>query len=161
MTVHLSTAQAQTDAPAATDMALALLLEQAVRGFYPDRGPDQMHPGQWAALRYLGRANAEARTIAGLARYLDITVGPASRAAAALERKGLIAIRVDAADRRVRRLDLTAQGRDLLAADPLLNAARQLARIANDHKQGLRLAVLALLGDGIDDSADPFVLATG
>jgi DNA-binding MarR family transcriptional regulator len=106
---------------------LALLLEQMMRLVYPERSPQDMHPGQWAALRFFARANREARTVAGLARYLGITQGPASRSVAALDRKGLITGERDADDRRILRLRLTEAGTDLLAHDPMQKLAGLIA----------------------------------
>jgi DNA-binding MarR family transcriptional regulator len=141
-----------------TQQALALLLEQAVRSFYPDRSPQDMHPGQWAALRYLARANPEARTIAGVGRYLGVTIGPASRAVAALERKQLVSVSIDPIDKRIRRLVLTSVGAALLAQDPLRVAARRLDVLTPDQRASLAAAVMALLDTGVNDKPDPFVL---
>lgn len=140
-------------------LALAQLLEQAVRGFYPDRGPSEMHPGQWAALRYLARANAEARTIAGLGRFLGMTIGPASRAAAALERKGLIVAQADPVDKRIRRLSLTAEGEALLTDDPLRVVAGRLSQLPSSQREALRSAVLTLVTGQSTAGNDPFVVA--
>ena len=117
---------------------MALLLEQLMRLVYPERSPHDMHPGQWAALRFLARANREARTVAGLARYLGVTQGPASRAASALDRKGLIESLRDTDDRRVLRLQLTAAGRTMLAEDPMQRLASVIAASPASDLQALQ-----------------------
>lgn len=99
--------------------ALARLLEQTARAVYESRGPKAIHPGQWAVLRYLARAGKQARTVGGVAVYLGVTHAPASRAVAALARKQLVTVKADAEDRRVRRIDLTPSGRNLLSQDPV------------------------------------------
>lgn len=99
--------------------AVARLLEQTARAVYDERGPNAIHAGQWAVLRYLARAGRQARTVGGVATYLGVTHAPASRAVAALLRKDLVTVKADAEDRRVRRIDLTQAGRALLQHDPV------------------------------------------
>jgi DNA-binding MarR family transcriptional regulator len=118
-----------TPLPDRAAMASALLLEQLIRLVYPERGPQDMHPGQWAALRYLSRTNAEASTVAGLARYLGVTLGPASRAVSALTRKGLVSGERDPKDKRSIRLTLTSAGTGLIAEDPLQRLGAQISKL--------------------------------
>jgi DNA-binding MarR family transcriptional regulator len=150
-------------------MGLAVMLEQTMRLVYPERSPQDMHPGQWAALRFLARANKEARTVLGLARYLGITQGPASRAVAALERKALLAGERDSKDRRVVRLELTPAGRALLGQDPiqrlagLINsmpafAQQDMAQRIADLFQGL--AARSDVGDSATEAMNPFLVTT-
>ncbi len=98
---------------------IARLLEQTARAVYDDRGPKAVHPGQWAVLRYLARAGRQARTVGGVADYLGVTHAPASRAVASLARKKLVEVEADSEDRRVRRIDLSPSGRQLLEKDPV------------------------------------------
>jgi DNA-binding MarR family transcriptional regulator len=148
-------------------MGLAVMLEQTMRLVYPERSPQDMHPGQWAALRFLARANKEARTVLGLARYLGITQGPASRAVAALERKALLTGERDSKDRRVVRLELTPAGRALLDQDPIqrlagliksmpLLAQQDMAQRIADLFQGL--AVRSDVGNGVTEAMNPFLV---
>lgn len=118
-------------------MASALLLEQMIRLVYPERGPQDMHPGQWAALRYFSRANPEASTVAGLARYLGVTLGPASRAVSALTRKGLVKGERDPSDKRSIRLSLTREGADLIVQDPLKRLGGQIATLPDDQRRAI------------------------
>lgn len=110
--------------PNRADLGLAALMEQTVRSMYDKRGPQEIHPGQWAALRFLVRAGAEARTVNGLATYLGVTPAPASRAAAALVKRGFVVQEPHPTDRRSHILTLTEAGRAALAHDPI-------ARLAN------------------------------
>lgn len=144
-------------------VALAVLLEQTVRQIYPERSPQAMHPGQWAALRYLSRANREAATVAGLARYLGVTLAPASRAVSALIRKGLVSGEPDTRDRRIVRLSLTPEGEELIAQDPILRLARIIGELPEDQQRDFTAAlehIFDRLGQkkGVHRPANPFVL---
>jgi DNA-binding MarR family transcriptional regulator len=165
-------AQDKIQACGGADLAafgLAVMLEQTMRLVYPERSPQDMHPGQWAALRFLARANKEARTVLGLARYLGITQGPASRAVAALERKALLAGERDSKDRRVVRLELTSAGRALLSQDPIQRLAgllksmpelaqQDMAQRVADLFQGL--ALRSDVGSGATEAMSPFLVPT-
>ncbi|HEY4548412.1 MAG TPA: MarR family transcriptional regulator [Pedomonas sp.] len=144
-------------------VALAVLLEQTVRQIYPERSPQAMHPGQWAALRYLARANREAATVAGLARYLGVTLAPASRAVSALIRKGFVKGEPDTRDRRIMRLSLTPEGLELIAQDPILRLAEIIGELPGDKQSDLAGAlehIFDRLGQkkGQHRATNPFVL---
>lgn len=78
-----------------------------------------LNPAQWDALRYVARANNYSRTPGALAQFLGTTKGTASQTIAALEKKGLLTLQADPADKRIRRIVLTEEGEALLARDPL------------------------------------------
>lgn len=118
-------------------VALAILLEQTVRQIYPERAPQAMHPGQWAALRYLSGASRDAATVAGLARYLGVTLAPASRAISALSRKGFVKGEPDPRDRRIIRLSLTQEGRELIQQDPILRLAEIIGELPGEKQDDL------------------------
>lgn len=144
-------------------VALAVLLEQTVRQIYPERSPQAMHPGQWAALRYLARANREAATVAGLARYLGVTLAPASRAISALIRKGLVKGEPDTRDRRIVRLSLTEEGKKLVAQDPILRVAEIIGDLPQETQMNLTGTlehIFDQLGQkkGTHRAINPFVL---
>jgi DNA-binding MarR family transcriptional regulator len=127
-------------------MASALLLEQLIRLVYPERSPQDMHPGQWAALRFLARANPDAATVVGLSRYLGITLGPASRAVASLVRKELVAGTPDTKDRRVTRLALTPTGTALMAHDPLQRLGSLITQLSSAERSALAGAIDFIFG---------------
>lgn len=102
-----------------SSIGMARLLEQTARAIYDARGPRAVHPGQWAVLRYLASADTAERTVSGVANYLGVTHAPASRAVAALARKRFVTVRSSKEDRRVRQIDLTEAGTDLLKKDPV------------------------------------------
>jgi DNA-binding MarR family transcriptional regulator len=141
-------------------MASAQLLEQLIRLVYPERGPHDMHPGQWAALRYLSRANPEASTVAGLARFLGVTLGPASRAASALTRKALVTGTRDPRDRRSIRLSLTEAGADLIQQDPLQRLGALVATLPHHQRDAMIDGVRQLFA-GLSAKAHGPALAAG
>ncbi len=120
--------------PQADASVLARLLEHTARAVYESRGPRAVHPGQWAVLRYLARAGRQARTVGGVAAYLGVTHAPASRAVAALARKNFVQVKADSEDRRVRRIDLTATGRALLADDPVHRLTSAIEALTQDQR---------------------------
>jgi len=123
---------------------VARLLEQTARAIYDARGPRAIHAGQWAVLRYVARATKQGRTVGGVATYLGVTHAPASRAVASLARKDYVAVKADAEDRRVRRIELTAAGKALLAHDPVHRLTAAIEGMS-DSKQKDLAATLEVL----------------
>ncbi len=132
----------------AASLALAELVERTARAIYDARGPNDMHPGQWALLRFLARTDVERRTLDTVSAHLGVTAGPASRALAALERKGLLRIRPRADDRRRRDIRVTKSGRALLEDDPLNRLAGLIDGLDPDDAVRLR-QILAGLRAGL------------
>lgn len=130
-------------------LGLASLFEQLVRATYDRRGPSELQPAQWSALRYFERAGASARTVSGLAKFMGVTLGPASRAARALERRGLLASEKNAADGRSIIYTLTSVGQKRLGADPLIRLAKALDRLAPSDIATLS-QLLLVLSDGLN-----------
>ena len=103
---------------------------------------------QMKVLVELEAADEDARTVTALSEELGISTASASRAADGLVRKKLATRVEDPDDRRVRRLALTAKGRDL--ADRIISA--RLAGLAeftdsleSDERKKLEAALDALL----------------
>ena len=103
---------------------------------------------QMKVLVELEAADEDARTVTALSEELGISTASASRAADGLVRKKLATRVEDPDDRRVRRLALTAKGRDL--ADRIISA--RLAGLAeftdsleSDERKMLEAALDALL----------------
>ncbi len=111
------------------DKGLSLLLEQCVRRAYERGGSANLHPVQWAALRYYARAGRLTRTVAGLARFMGITKGPASRTTSRLVRRGYLLSEINEADRRVPFISLTEAGRNALQDDPILRLAESIGKL--------------------------------
>jgi len=135
------------------DMGLALLLEQTARSIYDKRAPTDIHPGQWSALRYFARAGRRARTVAGLANYLGVTLGPASRAASALTKRGFLSSSENKDDRRSPIFTLTKMGREVLRDDPIKRLARVISKMEEGRKTVLIDSLNALYA-GLSPSGD-------
>jgi DNA-binding MarR family transcriptional regulator len=103
---------------------------------------------QMKVLVELEAADDDARTVTALSEVLGISAASASRAADGLVRKKLATRVEDAKDRRVRRLALTAKGREL--ADRIISARLAgledfTASLATGERQKLEAALDALL----------------
>lgn len=102
-----------------------------------------LQPVHLSALTYLARANRYSDTPAGVTEYLGVTKGTSSQTLLLLERKGLIERRRDERDRRVVRLALTTEGREVAQA-----AATPTARTAVesvDDPEALDVTLTGLL----------------
>ena len=100
-----------------------------------------LNPAQWDSLRFLAQANRFSRTPGALAVFLGTTKGTASQTLNALEKKGYLTRVTDPEDKRVRHIELTADGKLLLAEDPLncldLAIERLPADVVDTMAQGL------------------------
>ena len=122
--------------------AIALLLEQTARLVYDEKQPKDLHAVQWSALRFCERAGDTSRTVAGLARYLGVTSGPASRTAASLVARGLARMEESPRDSRSKVIHLTEIGEDALLHDPLNRCALVLAEeLSEEEKAALAKAL--------------------
>ena len=100
------------------DTCLCLHLQRAARAvarrFDEALRPLGLTNGQFSLLMSLNRP--EASTIGSVAALLAMDRTTLTASLKPLERRGLLLVAVDAADRRGRRLSLTPEGRELLAA---------------------------------------------
>jgi DNA-binding MarR family transcriptional regulator len=78
-----------------------------------------LNPAQWDSLRFVAQSNRFSRTAGALALFLGTTKGTASQTLNALEKKGYLTRVPDPDDKRVRHIELTPAGEELLAEDPL------------------------------------------
>jgi DNA-binding MarR family transcriptional regulator len=99
--------------------AAAELLDHAMRAIYSQCFSDGLNPAQWSALRYIARANPNARTLTDFARFHFVSKSAASDTISALVRKELLIKRKDARDGRVAQLEITERARQILRNDPL------------------------------------------
>ncbi|WP_162651477.1 MarR family transcriptional regulator [Lentilitoribacter sp. Alg239-R112] len=93
------------------------------------RGLEQatdLHPAQWAVLRYLGQANQFSRSPKALTQYMGSTKGTVSQTIIALEKKGLLKKTESSTDARSTNIELTETGEKVLETDPLLTLERKL-----------------------------------
>ena len=111
---------------AAANLGLARLIEQVGKAAYNLGYTDGLNPAQWAALRYFSESTSGRKTVTGFASFQGTTKGTASQTISALVRKGLLERKADTVDRRVHKLILTAEGKELLDQDPLEQLAQSL-----------------------------------
>ncbi len=97
----------------------AELLIQIGRLAYAESSKAGLTPTQWMALRYFARANRFSRTVSGFADYHATTRGTVSQTVKTLTERGFLSRRRSETDGRSVRFDLTEQGREVIAADPL------------------------------------------
>ena len=113
-------------------LAVANLLERIGQLLRSEEQLGDLNPAQWAALRFLGRANRFSRNPMAITRYLGSTRGTVSQTLIALERKGYVSRNPSARDKRSVELELTAQGKAKLRGDPI----KRLASLAEDTLGG-------------------------
>ncbi|MEM9989356.1 MAG: MarR family transcriptional regulator [Pseudomonadota bacterium] len=97
----------------------AHLLEQVARRMHEKRYQKDLHAAQWAALRYFERSGRQTATVIGLSRYLGNTSGSTSRTARSLVDRNLLVVTPSKEDARSVTFTLTAEGHEMLKADPL------------------------------------------
>lgn len=104
-----------------------------------------LNPAQWAALRYLARANRFSRTVSGFAAYHGTTRGTASQTIKSLVRKGYLIRRPLARDQRSFRLDLTTRARRVLDSDPIGELVQAAGTLPSAHREALGEGLQLLL----------------
>jgi DNA-binding MarR family transcriptional regulator len=124
---------------------LTVLLERLSRVLQNETHAEGLKPAQWEALRFLSRANKFSRTPSGLTAYLGVTKGTVSQTVNALESKGLVAKKTDAADRRQVQINLTTKGRRLLAVDPIEAAMKAGSKLSAAEQRETARTLEALL----------------
>jgi len=112
-----------------TSRRTAALIERLGRLAVVESHSGGLQPVQWEVLRYLPRANRFSNTASALNAYLGLTKGTVSQSIKTLESKGLVRKQADKRDRRTVRLFLTAQGRRMLAADPIAEVEAAVAAL--------------------------------
>jgi DNA-binding MarR family transcriptional regulator len=113
-----------------------------------------MKPSQWTALRYFARANPSQRTVSAFADFHATTRGAASQMVDVLVSKGLLTRTPVPEDRRVIRLQPTAEALKLLEDDPLREFADVIAGLPGDDRHRLAEILSALLRGLLDRRQD-------
>jgi len=98
---------------------LVQLLESLARQVHTVSFSGGLKPAQWAALRFITRANRSARTVSGFAKAAAITRAAASQTVKFLIARGFVHTVGDPLDGRIKYLELTLEGAKLLQFDPL------------------------------------------
>lgn len=126
----------------ATDTSYGYLLRRLYasmqRHFDKRMQPLDLTAMQWGPLLLM--AEGRGNTAAELARGMDIDTGAMTRMLDRLEAKGLVARARSASDRRMVRLELTAEGLNVASQIP-----QQLADVLNLHLRGFKADELRLL----------------
>ncbi|GGE00812.1 hypothetical protein GCM10011390_19550 [Aureimonas endophytica] len=131
--------------------ALASLLEQVARRIHSQGYAADLFPAQWAAIRYLHAAPPQLRTAIDLARFQGLASGAVARTVRTLIGKGLIVKAGTIGRGRAEQLDLTDNGRTLLAGDPLRDIAEALESLSGPEREslatGLEIAIRATMAE--------------
>jgi DNA-binding MarR family transcriptional regulator len=136
----------ETSHPPRADAALAGLLDQVTRHIHSSNHAADLYPAQWSALRYFAKADPQHRSAIALARYQGIEPGPTTRTVRTLMDKGLLEKGGSLGRGRIRRIDVTDKGRELLLADPLNVLVEALASLDGVQKRALAEALERMLG---------------
>lgn len=131
--------------PATDGDSAAQLIERLARLVRAAEHENGLNPAQWEALRYIARCNRFSNAPAALAEYLSATKGTVSQTLLALDRKGLVARKTRADDKRSIALELTRDGRAMLAQDPLSVLERRETEMTAAARTELVDALSALL----------------
>jgi len=124
----------------------AELLIQIGRLAYAESGKAGLTPTQWMALRYFARANRFSRTVSAFADYHATTRGTVSQTVKTLTDRGYLSRRRSETDGRSVRFDLTEQGRDVIAADPLSRLIGMIEDLPPDSRNEFAVQVSGLAG---------------
>lgn len=137
--VNMKDADDREIADAIAELLEALSRDIVSRGFTGD-----LNPAQWAALRFVARANPSARSVTAFARAHRTTTGTATRTVAALVRKGYLLRSPSIEDRRYGHLALTMKGEEALHVDPLREVATAIGALPGGQRRALLEALWAL-----------------
>lgn len=127
------------------ELAIANLLERIGHLNRADEQMGDLYPAQWAALRYLGRANKFSRTPVALTHYLGTTRGTMSQTIIALEKKGYVTRTPSERDKRSIDINLTDKGIAKLEEDPIHHLAEQIHKTIGHEEENLRRYLSNLL----------------
>lgn len=125
--------------------AVASLIERIARLARSDVQAGDLHPAQWAALRYLAQANRFSRNPMALTRYLNSTRGTTSQTLIALGRKGFVSHVPSERDKRSVDLELTQAGWEKVRSDPELQLAECADAALGERVEDTRLLLSDLL----------------
>ena len=125
--------------------AIVWPLERLARLMRAREHDDGLNPAQWEALRYLDRANRYSNSPGALTQFLGATKGTISQTLMSLERKGCIAKSARAGEKRSVVLELTSQGKTMLAKDPWKHLASAVDDLGNKTRRRLAKGLKELL----------------
>ncbi len=103
-------------------------------------------PAQWSALRYLSRANRFSRTVSAFAEFHATTRGTASQTVKGLVARGYLRRTRSRHDGRSASLEVTDNGRTILARDPCEDLVRAAGALPAGARSHLATGLERLLG---------------
>ena len=109
-------------------------------------GETRLTAAQWSALRFFARANRLSRTPSAFSAFHATTRGTASQTVKSLVALGLLERHRNEDDGRSIRFELTAEGRTMLAGDPLRGLVQVLDDLEPAERQSLLSALRAVTG---------------
>jgi len=109
-----------------------LHLARLVHGTAPD---PSLTPAQWTALRYFAGANRFSRTPSAFSQFHATTRGTASQTVKSLIGLGLLERHANEADARSTLIEVTADGHQKLAHDPLADLCRCIAALPVEQRK--------------------------
>ncbi len=119
---------------------IALVLRQ-------HEGSHGLNPAQWTVLRYLAKANRFSRSPTAVAEFMAATKGTVSQTLISLQKKGLVAKTVRAADKRSVCIEVTpAALARLESEDPMQRLLAPLAELPPLHTSLMSQALSRVLG---------------
>ncbi len=129
--------------------AAAEILEKISQISYSMGFSGGLRPAQWNAIRYFGKSEDSIRTVGHFAKYNMTTPSSASQTINALVTRDILTRTSVSGDRRTYRVDLTDNGRRLLANDPIYHLIQAIAEMPElqrfdlaEHLQFLLLRML-------------------
>lgn len=128
---------------------MALLLEDVMRRFLQLSYQSGLHPAQWSALRYFNLAGPDKRSLTDFARHHRTTMGTASTTVSTLVGKGYLIKHGFRGP-----IELTSEGRALLAGDPLEAVASTFGQLDETGTQWAE-RILLELGDRLGAEDGP------
>lgn len=142
------TALGGSDAELAADLIVHLARLARARDDRPgmETAP-RLSAAQWAALRYMARANPFSRTPSAFARYHGTTRGTASQTIKSLVAAGFLVSSRDPRDRRSVRFSLTKAGEALLADDGACSLVAAVSELPADEREQLIGSMRRIAGE--------------
>ncbi len=133
--------------------AVSALMEQASRLIHSLGFAEGLTPAQWSAMRYFSSAPPFNRTMANLARFQGLTLGPVTRTVRTLMDKGYVERRPNPRSKKADLVILTPTGKEHLKKDPRSQLAGVISKLSIEDREAmiakLRVIVHGLLEIGL------------
>lgn len=138
----------EPDAELAADLIVHLARLARARDDRPGmEAAPRLSAAQWAALRYMSRANPFSRTPSAFARYHGTTRGTASQTIKSLVAAGFLVSSRDPRDRRSIRFSLTKAGEALLADDGACTLVAAVSELPAGEREALIGSMRRIAGE--------------